>query len=513
MLKKISGLGDIGVVADGMDGELPENAFSDALNMRFGGGYCERFAGSLSVFSPLSVAPYGLMYYSSTLPYWIYLGLQKVYAVNGSTHTNLTRQTGAVDVDYNATANNVWTTGVLGGIAIINNPSDDPQFWGGDTANNFEAVTAWPANTKCQSMRVFKNYLIALNITKAGVSYPHMVKWSHSADPGALPVSWDEADPTKDAGENDLADSQSIIVDGMPLGESFIIYKERSYYSMEYIGPPFIFRFRKIYEGQGALSRNCVAETPYGHVVLGQGDLYLHNMSAPQIIISDIVRKKLFAQIDSVNYSRCFVVANHRKNEVWVCYPSNASESCNRALVWNWEQKTTTFRELQNYTCGATGAIVSSSSETWASDGDLWLEDQTIWSQNETSAGEQRCIFGTTDTTLHLVDQQSRFNGQTITGHVERTGLTFGEPSFSKLVKGIRIHADGSEGSQITVRLGAARSESGAITWGQPVAYTLGQNNLACSNVSGRFIAYRITTTIPLKLRTVEFDYQIKSGY
>lgn len=513
MLKKISGLGDIGVVTDGMDGEIPENAFSDALNMRFGGGYCERFTGSLSVFSPLSVTPYGLMYYSSSAAYWIYLGLQKAYAVNGATHTNITRQTTGVDVNYNATADNVWTTGVIGGIAVINNPADDPQFWAGNIGNKFAALTAWPANTKCQSLRVFKNYLIALNVTKSGTAYPHMVKWSHAADPGSLPISWDQTDATKDAGENDLADSQSVIVDGLPLGEAFIIYKERSYYLMEYIGAPYIFRFRKIYEGQGALSRNCVVETPYGHVVLGQGDLYIHNIGKPQSIVTDVVRKKLFALIDSANYARCFVIANHRRNEVWVCFPANGSATCNYTLVWNWEQKTSTFRELQNFTCGASGAVVSSASESWAADAETWAEDQTIWSQTETSAGEQRCIFGSSDTVLHLVDQQSRFNGQTITGFVERTGLTFGEPSLSKLVKGVRIHADGSDGAQITVRLGAANSESGAIQWGQNVSYSLGQKNLACSSVAGRFIAYRITTTIPIKLRTIEFEFQAKSSY
>lgn len=513
MLKRISGLGDIGVISDAMDGEIPENAFSDALNFRFGGGFAERFLGSAGVFGGATVAPYGLMFYSSALPYWIYMGLTKIYAVNGTTHTNLTRQTAAVDVDYTATAANVWTGGVIGGIAVVNNQTDDPQFWAGDTANNFDLVTAWPATTKCKAMRVYKNYLIALNVTKGSTNYPHMVKWSHTADPGAMPASWDHTDPTKDAGETDLADSQSVIIDGLALGDNFIIYKERAYYSMEYIGAPFIFRFKKIYDGMGILSRNCVCETPYGHVVLGQGDMYIHNGDKPTSLITDIVRTRIFNQMDSDNYVRSFVVANHKKNEVWACYPTTGSLVCNRAVVWNWQQKTITFRELQNFTCGNTGAIESSISGAWSADPDLWSEDTTTWAQNDTPAGEQRCIFGASDSVLHLVDQQSKFNGTTITGYIERTGLSFGDPSISKLIKGMRIHADGADGLTVTVRIGAAKSESGGISWGSNINYTIGQNDLACSSVAGRFIAYRITTTIALKLRTVEFEYQYKSQY
>ena len=39
-----------------------------------------------------------------------------------------------------------------------------------------------------------QNYLIALDLTKSGTRYPHMVKWSAAADPGTVPASWDETD-------------------------------------------------------------------------------------------------------------------------------------------------------------------------------------------------------------------------------------------------------------------------------------------------------------------------------
>ena len=112
---------------------------------------------------------------------------------------------------------------------------------------------------------------IALNITKTATNYPHMVKWSDAAVPGAIPASWDETSVTGDAGELDIAETSDVIVDGLPLGDAFIIYKERSAYSMTFIGQPSVFRFQRLPNCDGMLARGCAAMTPLGHVVLTSG--------------------------------------------------------------------------------------------------------------------------------------------------------------------------------------------------------------------------------------------------
>ena len=120
------------------------------------------------------------------------------------------------------------------------------MFWNGDTATNLATLTGWGATWKVVSVRPFKNFLIALGITKGASVYPHMVKWSHTAVAGTIPASWDEADPALDAGEQDIAETPDLLVDCLQLGDVNIVYKERSMYSMSHVGAPYIFRFQRL---------------------------------------------------------------------------------------------------------------------------------------------------------------------------------------------------------------------------------------------------------------------------
>ena len=228
-LIKVKNTGKIGVIRDLSDHELPINAWTDCKNIRFLDGMAEQFLGHGEVYATPPVTPYHILpCVIGTERYWLYAGSQKIYAVNVAggvvTHTNITRQTAGVDVNYTG-ALNAWTSTLLGGVPILNagNVTDPPQSWDLNVANNCAALANWPANTYCKALRSYKNFLIALNITKTATNYPFMVKWSHPAVPGAVPSSWDETDPTKDAGEFDLAEGYDPIVDGLQLRESFIV--------------------------------------------------------------------------------------------------------------------------------------------------------------------------------------------------------------------------------------------------------------------------------------------------
>ena len=60
----------------------------------------------------------------------------------------------------------------------------------------------------------------------------------------------------------------------------------------------------------GALTQNCVANTPMGHVVLTSGpDVVLHYANEPRSIVQGKWRRWLEANIDSSNYGNSFVFA------------------------------------------------------------------------------------------------------------------------------------------------------------------------------------------------------------
>ena len=378
---RVPNAGSVGVIKDLSAHELPINAWTDCSNIRFLDGYVYQFYGHGEVYNSPSVAPQYVMPVNvAGVRYWIYASAAKTYAVtnsggSGAVHTDLTHATPRTGVV------NQWTGTLLGGIPILNvgDASKVPMYWDLNLANKFVDLTAWPANTYCKSLRSYKNFLVALNVTKAGASYPFMVKWSHPADPGALPSTWDPTDATKDAGESDLAEGQDPIIDGLQLRDSFMIYKESSIWRMDYVGGPFVFRFSKVLGTSGALNRNCIVEADGFHVVLTGSDVIVHDGQTATSVLDKQTRRCLFQSIDVANAGMSFVFKNPFLNEIFICYPSIGATSCDRAMVWNYKDKTVSFRTLPNVNHANFGTVDNSLSGNWNQDNAPWASDLTVW--------------------------------------------------------------------------------------------------------------------------------------
>lgn len=504
---KIKDAGAIGVASDAVPQDLPDNGWSLARNMRFRDGCAERFLGHDAVFSAPSVTPYYLApFQTPSKKYWIHAGLSAIYADDGITRSNITgtSPSGAID--------DRWTGGTLNGVHVLNNGVDLPMYWGG--AGTLATVPGWNATWKAASIRPFKNYLVALDVTKGGTRYPHMVKWSHAADPGTMPTSWNEADPAIDAGEVDLAETPDLLVDGMALGEMFIIYKQRSAYSMTFQGQPFIWRFQRLPGEYGMLARGCVANTPAGHVVLTAGDVVVHQGQGAKSILTGRMRRWLFTQMDSANYARSFVTANPWRNEAWICFPEAEQTSCTMALVWNWVDNTFGVRSLSGVTYGAPGQLGYEGTVNW-SDGAAWESDTSGWNQNEFSAAEARLMLCTDEPSIVAVDIGATFSGENVDAVLERTGLAFDAPERVKTLRAIYPRIDAPVGTVVNIQVGAAMDAEANVTWGEPVPYTVGSTYKADVFASGRFLAVRISSTSvrPWRLRSYDLDIVMQGVY
>ena len=262
---------------------------------------------------------------------------------------DITRSSGA----YSTTAAENWAATVIGGVLIMTNKVDDPQYWAlaagvPATAQKMQDLNNWPASTECKSIRSFRSFLVALNVTKSSVKYPRLVKWSTEAATQTTPTSWDETSATVDAGEYELADSKGEILDGLQLEDNFMIYKEDSIYSMQYVGTPFIFSFRQISPTIGAIAKNCVAEYPGGHAIFGNGDFYVNDGRTIKPILPPKLRSYVFSTIDGDAISRSFVVADYGRSEMLFCFSQDGGVTGqpDRAIVWNWNQNTFTIRNL-----------------------------------------------------------------------------------------------------------------------------------------------------------------------
>lgn len=500
-----------GINKDLMPEELSESVWTACQNMRFRNGFAERFGGLADIFDATSITPYFLTSYATqTTRYIVHAGTQRVFVDDGTTRTDITPVS-----NFTGSQDDRWSGGSLNGILLLNNSIEVPQYWAGNVANDLASLPGWNANWRCKVIKPFKNYAIALNITKSGTAYPSMVKWSHAADPGSVPTSWDETDVTKDAGEKDLGETPDVLVDAMQLGDLLILYKERSMYSMQYIGAPYIFRFQRLPGDDGILARGCVANTPKGHVVLTSNDVVLHQGQGAESIADGKVRAFIFENMNKTTPGRAFVCTNPPTNEVLICFPSVVSETCDLAAVWNWRDNTWGFRSLTNVTYGEACQVNTDAAFfNWSLDTQTWADDTTTWSQSEFSPNEYRLIFART-TAISAFDIAASELGAAMTSSLEKTGMQLGDSSTNKLVRGLYPRIDAPDGTVVNVSIGGSMYPNVAPTYSAAVPFTVGSQHKVDAFANGRFLAVKFESSADAvwRLRSYDIDVVPMGGY
>lgn len=527
MRVSIRDLGEVGIVqsSDTPAHMLPVNAWTNGRNVRFQDNKVVKCLGHSAVFDPPSIAPYWIIGVpTNSTMYWVYAGLESVFVVDPSNvHTDITRAAGS----YNTDSDLSWNGGILGGITILNNAVDPPQFWAdADPGTPLADLTNWPANTTAGIIRPFKNFLVAGNITKSGINYPHLVKWSHPAAPGSVPVSWDETDATKDTGEANLSEIQTgVIKDMLSLGDALMVYKNAAVHGMQYVGGQNIFRVYDILTSTGILSQNCVAALPNsrGHFVATGDDLIVHDGQPGSVksVVDKRWRKFITENISEESFSRSFCVANDAQKEMMFCFPEGDNTYPNLAMLYSLVDGSIGVRELSNFAFIASGTIsITAPASDWASDSDTWDSDPASWAAQAFAPYVHRLLAcDPIDTKLFRLDYTNQFNDTSMTSFVERQGLTIagvdrsGNPysnfAMRKLVSRIWPRMTGGP---VTINIGAQEDTNESVVWGNAVTFTPGTDLYADfdSPVSGRLIALHIESIGNVSWELESYDLEIE---
>ena len=348
-------LGAYGIIADVDPFNIPTNAFSDGLNVRFDDGCVERGAvfrnvdtldGDAPRFCTFFVGPSDaeeliVGYKNGSLARWIVGGTETDVSIGSYTPSD---------------SDGRFTSCKLGGVLYINRNDRVPWDWKpGDSA--FEALGGgWDSGWRCNILRAYADCLVAFNITKSGTEYPTMIKTSDIATYGAVPTTWDETDLTANATENVLAEMQGDILDAQTLGNNMIVYTRYETWMMQADGSDAIFNYRRLFNDAGIINANCAVEIEGKHYVFGYKDIWVHDGVGKESICNSRIRKKVFTNLDFGYDYRCFVHANILLNEIYFCYNDGAAtsatfggvEGCNRAAVYNYKNNTWSFYALPN---------------------------------------------------------------------------------------------------------------------------------------------------------------------
>jgi len=510
-----------GIVQDIPDHLLPPEVWTAGQNVRFQDNKVLKVSGEQTVFDPPTVAPYWAIGVSTVADYHVlYAGLAAAYSVDtAGTHTVRTRASGA----YTGAAADLWNGGVLGGILVITNNVDDPQFWATAGSGLLADLTNWPASTECRIIRPFKNFLVAFDITKSGTNLPHRIKWSHPADPGSVPSSWDETDPTKDTGEVDLPDSQSgLLQDARGLRDLMVMYKEDSTWAMQHIGGTFIMRETPIFSETGILAQRCVAAMPNAekHFVMTGDDLTTHNGQQMESILDKRWKRWISNNMDTDNFAASYCVPNQIADEMWFCFPESGSTTPNLALIWNYKDNTLGIRDLRDARfIGAMVVNEAVAAATWSGVTGAWTAPSVdVWGSRTFSPNRLGLLqCDSANTQLLQLDSTNQAIGVSFNASIERTGLSiigqdrFGnprsDPSVRKLCKRIWPKASGDA---FSVQVGKQELIGGPVTWEPAQTFTPGVDEYLdfCSN--GRLIGVRFSSTGDVSWNLEGYDLDIE---
>lgn len=511
----IRGVGEIGLIADLSPQDLPLNAWTSVKNVRFAEGSLSRY----SVFKNLSDT------YSYTKNP---VGIFESGGSGDQGYVTTIFADGTMEEYYGGvvtpvtplgalgTSNNQSTVAYLGGITYVNREAFIPVYREFPTDGVFTAIPDWPTTDHCVSLRSYKDYLIALNVTKSGTNYSGMVKWSDAAQVGAPPSNWDVTNPASAAGENVINDLMGPLVDGLSLGDSFIIYGETQTFRMDFIGQPFIFNIDKIFDDQGAIGTNCAVEVDNKHYVFGQSDIYLHDGMMKVSIASGKVQDLIYNELDFNLRDRCFVYHDESNSEIGFCYPSSSDDAdflldqvsgCNRAAIYNYKYNTWTMVSLPSAraTCKASLSV----SATWEDMPD-WETSSQTW-QSYAGQKSKNLVLSCSGNDVTLVGNKPYFLDGLVRGRLSNTVDTnvlwdaFAIMAYKdvdeigaeilghKMVRSIAPQAKVfSDTDPIQFNVGQSKNPSQDIVWGTERTLYPWNDDKYDTRVNGRYISMSI---------------------
>jgi hypothetical protein len=490
---------------------LPEGYWSDSRNVRYRDGAVEKVRGYERVLGSLScTAIYASMVSKGTDIYWVYAGNNVAYATDGTVHAEITNLSGT----FAASDDLGYTGGEFHGFLVLTDGVTVPQSWAPALANNFVSLTAWPADTTCRVLRTFKDFLFAFRITTQGDFNPREIRWSDIAGTGALPGSWDYTDPTNSSGRTELGQTGDAVLDGLPLRDSLIVYKEFNTWAADLVGGPDVFAFRQVFTQGGMLTEHCAANIGAQHLVVTDSDIVLHDGNDGRSLVDRRLRRWFFNKLNAGSYKRTFVVTNYRNREVFVCFPESGQAWPNLALVWNWSTDSWDVRELGRNMSTAAAGLIPGESVLIDFDTRLYDDAPEPFDDDVYNPASRALLF--VDASIQAAyqnDAGETWDGVTMGCWVQRTGMALSNADLlrKQRIKRIMPRVLGTPGDVLNFYVGVRDFIDAPVAFRGPYQFRIAQDYKLDMRVTGRFLDLRVeyagTNTFRLFGFDIEFDW------
>jgi len=499
--------GTKGLNSDVSPWELPAGYITEGQNFRVTGGRLVSFGSYSTVTNlPGDLDPAFLYYVNAEAEYWVVIGTDNVYEYDGTQFTIITTPR-----SISGTDEHLWTGTNLGRLPIFNNPTDFPVWWGpGDAGFSdlpFDAGNTWAEkNFRCRSMRSFRNYLIAMNMSEVAGIYTDVIRWSDPADSGGLPVSWDDTDPNTRANKVVLGGNGGDIIDGLALRDSFIVYRERGISVMDYVGGDYVFRIRHLTTTQACVNTNSLVEVKGLHYFISDGDICYTDGNTVESLIHNKFRIAFRNRYNQAARETSFAVHNRYIKEIWFCVAENESTHANTAYIYNYRDDTWAQRDLPDVVYADYGQL-GTSEETWDSAVGSWDTDPLRWDAGQATPFNESMlgVLAGAPGKLVKLDQADNVEDRFRTV-VERTDFPI--DGHDEVVSIQSIYPFISGGSKVVIQAGSQDYTGGPVRWKPPATFLPGHQRKVDIRTTGSLFAFRVESDEPGGFALVGMDVE-----
>jgi len=389
----------------------------------------------------------------------------------------------------------------LNTVLFVNHSEGGLFYW--DGSGELQPAPGWPETWKCQFIASLRYSLVALNMKEDGVQLPVKLRWSTSAEDGAIPAEWV---PTLEnsAGDDILGESSGGIVGAARAGDRLYVVKEDGTYEMVWVGQPSVFQTRRLSDIGTSTPRGVTAVRDQ-LAIMTSNDVLLWSGNAFQSLIDRRVRRLFLEELSTASREQAVLYYHQPTSRLYVGLAnSGAGGRLRTALIYHAEENTWSHRILgKAYDFAEIRLGLDLSTATWDAADGTWDAASGVWEANvyrptfaelvsfEQAAGGGYELALLTDLEVFAPSEAI----QPVAGRAQRLGIALGDAQGVADVHDVWLEMSGGN-TGVTIRFGGQDTPTGPVTmWSPAFAVNPDVPQHFDPRVSGRYIAWDLAVS------------------
>ena len=229
----------------------------------------------------------------------------------------------------------LWSQSNYGQDLIFNPRGGAIYYWAVDANPNIfnraTQITSTDAPTVCNFVMVSdaSRFVLCFGVNDYGVTpqNPLLVRWSNQEDY----TDWTPA-VTNQAGSYQLSHGSAIIT-AMQARQEILVWTDSALYSMQYLGPPYVWGFQILGDNISIAGPNAVATANNVTYWMGTDKFYMYSGRVETLPCT--LRSYVYNDINMSQAFQFFAGTNEGFNEIWWYYCSANSTVIDRYVIYN----------------------------------------------------------------------------------------------------------------------------------------------------------------------------------